>query len=208
MENIGEEFGREHIPPQVVGEKMDAVEKRSFKEDVEAMGFFELVRYRLLDVNHWSSLAGNGMAKFQLTDSSGNAVERLAQQGDHFKIDIPGPGSIIGNGYDWVEVESIIEERAPEMEMLTLSVRPAANPLSKNGDTAHFLTEQATSTFQVKRIGQDIYAGEHGRNEQANTYTTDAIENIRNMLVGWAATLGFSYPQWKSLVKGLLQDSP
>lgn len=206
MMDLNDELGQEHIPPQEIGVQMDVVEKRSFEEELAAINFFELVKYRLLDINRWSSLAGNQLSKFQLTNAFGNPIEGLANTGDYFKIDIPGPGSAIGEGYDWVFIESITGEKEAGMEMLTLKVRPAANPLSTSTDTAHFLTEQATSTFQVKRIGKHIYAEEHGRNEQANTFTSNTADNIRNMFVGWAATLGLSFPQWKALVKGLLAD--
>ena len=202
-----EKFANEHIPQQEIGEKMDAVEQRAFEIEADAKEFFMLARYRLLDVNRWGVLAGNELSQFQLTDAAGNLIEGLAKEGDYIKIDIPGPGSGTGDGYDWVYIEAIIDEREIGMEAVSLVARPAANPLSTNEDTAHFLTEQATSTFQVKRIGKHIYAEEHGRNEQANTYTTSTIDNIRNMIVGWAAMLGFSYPQWKSLVRGLLADN-
>lgn len=201
-----EELEHHNIPPQKIGEQMDVVEKRSFDDELSAMDFFELVKHRLLDVNRWSALAGTALSNFQLTNNYGNLVDRLVQEGDYLRIDIPGPGSSAGDGYDWVRVETIVEEREPGAETISVTVRPAANPLSNNNDTAHFLTEQATSTFQVKRIGTHIYASEHGRNELANTYNTNTTDNIRNMLVGWAATLGFSYPQWKSLVSGLLKD--
>lgn len=199
-------IGGEHIPSQQVGEQMDVVEKRSFDDEVTAIEFFQVAKKRLLDVNNWASLAGNELSSFQLTNSFGNLVERFAQEGDYLKIDIPGPGTSAGQGYDWVLVEAIIEEKEVGMEAIVLTVRPAANPLSNNIDTAHFLTEQATSTFQVKRIGKTIYAEEHGRNEQANTYTSSTVDNMRNMFVGWAASLGLSYPQWKQLVRGLLED--
>lgn len=199
-----EKFGEEHIPAQHIGAQMDAQEKQSFDEEATAIEFFELVKYRLLDVNHWGQVAGSAMSTFQLTDALGYPIERLAQQGDFIKIDIPGPGSGAGDGYDWVLIETIIHAEEAGMEILTLRARPAPNPLSDHDDTAHFLTEQASSTFQVKRIGRHIYAEEHGRNEQANTYTGDTLDNIRNMAVGWAAMLGLSYPQWKSLLKGLL----
>lgn len=197
-------FGAEHIPPQKIGEQMDAEEVRDFDDEAAAIEFFELVKHRLLDVNHWATLAGNGMSTFQLTNAFGNAVERLAQQGDYIKIDIPGPGSSAGKGYDWVLIETIVEAAEVGMELLTIRARPTSSPISNSKDTAHFLTEQATSTFQVKRIGKHIYAEEHGRNEQANTYTADTLDNICNMAVGWVAMLGLSYPQWKSLLKGLL----
>ncbi|MNL25317.1 hypothetical protein D3C87_1467950 [compost metagenome] len=85
-----------------------------------------------------------------------------------------------------------------------MTVRPSANPLTDSQDTAHFLTNEATSTFQVKRVGNRIYAEEHGRNEVPNTDTKYTMDNIRNTFVGWGAKIGLSYPQWKSLVKGLL----
>jgi len=53
-----------------------------------------------LDINHWAALAGNGMSTFQITNAFGNPVERLVQEGDYVKIDIPGLGSIfrcVGN---------------------------------------------------------------------------------------------------------------
>lgn len=200
------EMENQSIPPQKIGEQMDVVEKRSFDNELEAIDFFELVKHRLLNVNRWSALAGSALSNFQLTNSYGNVVDRLVQEGDYLRIDIPGPGSSAGDGYDWVTVEKIEENSEAGMQVLNLRVRPSANPLSNNRDTAHFLTEQATSTFQVKRIGKNIYASEHGRNELANTYNSNTADNIRNMLIGWAAMLGFSYPQWKALVRGLLAD--
>jgi hypothetical protein len=90
-----------------------------------------------------------------------------------------------------------------------MTVRPAANPLNQKDDTAHFFKDTATSTFQVKRIDNEVYAEVHGRNELANTETDQMTDNIRNTLVGWSAKLGLSAPQWKSLVTGLVkkQDS-
>ncbi|MNK18726.1 hypothetical protein D3C87_369370 [compost metagenome] len=204
--NDEENFADKHIPSQEIGEQMDVVEQRSFEDEIIAIDFFELAKYRLLDVNNWTLLTGSTTSNFKLTNSFGNTLERLVEKGDYIKIDIPGPSASIGEGYDWVFVETIAEEHEAGTDVVSLTVRPAANPLSNNNDTAHFLTEQATSTFQIKRIGRHIYAEEHGRNEQANTYTGNTADNIRNMLVGWAAMLGLSYPQWKSLVSGLIKD--
>lgn len=199
-----EEFGDKHIPSQEIGAQMDAVENRTFEDETEAMAFFAIAKRRLLNVNLWASLAGSELSSFQLANAFGNPKDGLAREGDFISIDIPGPGPRAGHGYDWVQIESILEEQEPGMEVISLRARSSDNPLSTSKETAHFLTEQATSTFQVKRIGRTVYAEEHGRNEQANTYTSGTTDNIRNMLVGWAATLGLSYPQWKSLVKGIL----
>ncbi|MEQ7801827.1 hypothetical protein ABDJ41_18675 [Pedobacter sp. ASV1-7] len=115
----------------------------------------------------------------------------------------------LGGGYDWVTIEEIKLQVLDDAEVLSMTARPSANPTTSSEDTAHFLTDQATSTFQVKRIGRVIYAEEHGRNELPNTDTGIPLDNIRNTFVGWGAKIGFSYPQWKALVKGLLnKDNP
>jgi hypothetical protein len=201
--------GAAHVPDQEIGSKMDAVEKIVLGSEAEAIHFFQTVKERLLDVNRWAEFAGGASSDFYLSDANGVAVQRKATGGDHIKIDIPGPGTKTGGGYDWVTIEEIKSQVLDDAEVLSMTARPSANPLNNETDTAHFLTEEATSTFQVKRIGRTIYAEEHGRNEVANTDMDYSLDNIRNTFVGWGAKIGFSYPQWKALVKGLLNhESP
>ncbi|TKC07112.1 hypothetical protein [Pedobacter frigoris] len=199
------EPGAAHVPPQHTGSEMNAVEKIELASEAEAVHFFKTVKERLLDVNRWTEIAGGVMSDFFLTDAEGNLVHRKATSGDHIRIDIPGPGTQTGGGYDWVTIEEIKAQVLDDAEVLSMTVRPSANPLTRGEDTAHFLTDEATSTFQVKCIGRTIYAEEHGRNEVPNTDTESTIDNIRNTFVGWGAKAGFSYPQWKTLVKGLLK---
>ncbi|WP_316789104.1 hypothetical protein [Pedobacter frigoris] len=198
------EPGAAHVPPQQTGSEMNAVEKIELASEAEAIQFFKTVKGRLLDVNRWTEIAGVGMSEFFLTDADGNLVQRKATNGDHIRIDIPGPGTQTGGGHDWVTIEEIKAQVLDDAEVLSMTARPSANPLTSSEETAHFLTDQATSTFQVKRIGNTIYAEEHGRNEIPNTGTENTLDNIRNTFVGWGAKVGFSYPQWKALVKGLL----
>lgn len=199
--------GASRVPPQQTGSEMNAVEKIELSSEAEAVHFFKIVKERLLDVNSWSKIAGGGMSDFFLTDEAGSHVQRKATGGDHIRIDIPGPGPQVGEGYDWVRIEEVRSEVLDDAEVLSMTARPSANPLNDSGDTAHFLTDQATSTFQVKRIGSTIYAEEHGRNEVPNTDTDISLDNVRNTFVGWGAKVGFSYPQWKALVKGLLNTA-
>ncbi|ETZ22395.1 hypothetical protein [Pedobacter sp. V48] len=203
------EPGAAHVPPQHTGSEMNAVEMIQLASEAEAIHFFKTVKERLLDVNRWTGIAGGAMSNFFLTDAEGNLIQRKATSGDHIRIDIPGPGSQTGGGYDWVTIEEIKAQVLDDAEVLSMTARPSANPLTGSDQTAHFLTEEATSTFQVKRIGCTIYAEEHGRNEVPNTDTENTLDNIRNTFVGWGAKVGFSYPQWKALVKGLLNhDNP
>lgn len=199
-------LGRGHIPLQFKGSEMNAVEEAVMDSEEKAIAFFELVKKRLLDVNRWGELAELPMSTFRLTDKEGKEIAGSAKEGLYFKIDIPGPGTKTGDGFDWVFIESIQSEKYPDQEYLSMRVRPVANPSGERTDTAHFLENDATSTFQVKRIGNTLYAEEHGRNEVPNTKTENTMDNIRNTMVGWSAKLGMSYPQWKSLVKGLLHQ--
>ncbi|WGQ10681.1 hypothetical protein QG516_03305 [Pedobacter gandavensis] len=196
--------GAAHVPPQEIGSKMDAVEKIELESESEAIHFFQTVKDRLLDVNRWAEFAGGASSNFYLTDRNGVLVHRMATDGDRIKIDIPGPGTKTGNGFDWVTIDEIRSQIIDGAEVLSMIARPSDNPLNSSMDTAHFLSDKATSTFQVKRVGRIIYAEEHGRNEVPNTETDHALDNVRNTLVGWGAKIGFSYPQWKALVNGLL----
>ncbi len=199
------DVGNQYIPQQYTGRQIDVVEEIELSSEAVATAFFKLVKRRFLCVNQWGEIAQLPMSTFKLTDSLGEEVSRLATKGDFIKIDIPGPGSSLGQGYDWVYIEELEEKEDSDVEFVVMRVRPAANPQHNSADVAHFLEDTATSTFQIKRIGNIVYAEEHGRNENVNSKTDNFIDNLRNTVVGLGAKLGLSYPQWKSLVKGLLR---
>lgn len=195
---------KNQIPEQHAGGKLDTQAKAEFSTAELAREFYQIARNRLLRPSEWAGICKVPLSTFSLTDADGLPVDRQAQQGDYLKIDIPGPGPHSGEGYDWVRIEKIDEESAGDTEITTLQARPAANPQSEDTSTAHFFTAIATSTFQVKRTGNIVYAEEHGRNELPNTDTAHVGDNIRNTIIGWTAKIGLSYPQWKSLVKGIV----
>lgn len=194
------------VPAQLEGTAMNAVEKLAMRSAAEAGQFFEIVKARLLNVNGWKEISGSTLSDFVLCNGKGEPVQRELRMGDHIRIDIPGPGPQSGNGHDWVKVVQLTAVLNQETEILSITVRPAKNPLKEAEDIAHFLDAQATSTFQVRRLGSILYAEEHGRNELPNTATGNTIDKVRNTVVGWGAKLGLSYPQWKALVKGLLRN--
>lgn len=202
-----DEIGTMQVPTQTIGSEMNAVEKVQCASIAEAKEFYQKVRNRLTDVNAWAAMAKLPMSSFKLFDYAGRAVKRNASEGDFIRIDIPGPGTRTGHGYDWVIIEALVEETGAKAEAISMRVRPAAHPLGEDEHIAHFLKSCATSTFQVKRVGNCVSAEEHGRNEVANLDTGHLLDNIRNAIVGVSAKIGFSYPQWKSLVVGLLSKS-
>ncbi len=192
------------IPAQYVGSSMDAVEKRIFASQEEADVFFAKACERLLLINEWEK--HSGISSFQLIDANGIRAERKAIIRDFIRIDIPGPGTYAGMGYDWVRIEDIRLLENSEQQILYMTVRPSCHPMDKDGTIAHFLKAEATSTFIVRKVKLEIFAEEHGRNELANTSDGSFLDKSRNLIVGIAAKIGLSYPQWKSLVKGLLRD--
>jgi hypothetical protein len=174
----------------------------------EAKELYEHARKKLLNVNKWHKWAGALTADFQLTDRQGKHIEGDVSVGNFFKIDIPGPGSTAGKGYDWVEVEEIKEDMTADedMQFTLVRVRPSSNPSTDDDNVAHFFSDKATSNFVVKREKNKVIAAVYGRNEKPNTETNNAIDKTRNAVIGVTAIAGVSTAQWKSLVNGLLQN--
>jgi len=192
------------VPEQYTGSYMDASEHRIADTEANARALFESASSRLLSVNYWGSYAG--ISAFQLMDAHGIRADRQAAEGDFIRIDIPGPGTHAGMGFDWVRIEEIKHLTNSNQEVLSMTVRPCSHPLAKDSEIAHFFKAEATSTFIIRKAGLTVYAEEHGRNEVPNTEHGSFYDKSRNFVVGVAAKIGLSYPQWKSLIKGLLKS--
>jgi hypothetical protein len=193
------------IPEQLEGMESNTESSHALPTLAEAISFFDLVKDRLRNVNDWHSIAGTGTAEFQLTDDKGDKVSRTVQEGDHFRIDVPGPGSQSGDGYDWVKVEEVKEDQDQDEAYLAITVRPVTSPLNEKKDVAHFFADSATSSFIVKRKDAIVTAGVYGRNEKPNTKAETIIDKARNTAMATGAVSGFSKLQWKSLVNGLIK---
>lgn len=194
------------VPQQEGGGQSNTEARRDLSDDAAAQAFYEAARERLLDVNRWQLMAGEATARFQLTDASGLAVDRAVQPGDHFQIDIPGPGSVSGEGFDWVQVEAVEEGEREGCPFTLIRVRPATNPNNDRSDVAHFFSDDATSNFIVRREGVSVIAAVHGRNEKPNAHAETLIDKARNLLFGTGAIAGASKLEWKALVEGIVSD--
>jgi hypothetical protein len=194
------------IPPHEDGAAVNVEDSVVFDSEADAGDFFQGLKQRLLNINAWHRFAGALSADFKLTDKSGNEVERKPRQGDYFKINIPAPGLQTGEGYDWVQVEEIVEKTEGANEFTSIRVRPTSSPVNAHPDVAHFYTDEATSNFIVKREGRTVTAGVYGRNEKPNVKAADnLVDKVRNAVVGAGGVTGFSKLQWKALVNGLLE---
>ncbi len=195
----------EEIPEQQTGVQSNTESSQNFATEQEATRFFEEVKQRLFAVGRWHEWAGTGSARFWLTDAAGSEVVRAPRTGDHFKIDIPGPGTRTGEGYDWVRVEAVEETHDTAADCVLIRVRPATNPQNENRDVAHFFSEEATSNFLIKRTGTAVSAAVLGRNEKPNTAADAVVDKLRNTAVASGAVTAFSKLQWKALVNGLVR---
>jgi len=173
----------------------------------EALKVFEIACQRLIEIHNWDKRADKISAKFVLTNKSGFEVLREPKEGDYIRIDIPGPGTKAGDGYDWVHVESILFSNPYEMDekLFGFKVRSAANPQNEEAGTAHFLSDQATSSFIISLKDKTVYSEIHGRNEAPNLDTPDLIDKVRNLGVAAGAIIGIANIQWNFLAKGLLK---
>jgi len=194
------------IPQNEKGVVIDSTASKSFDNRAEAKAFFQIAKKRLLDVNSWYEVTGRAGAEFQLIDINGKEVSRAVEKGDYFKIDIPGPGSGAGEGYDWVQVEELKEVSLENVDSVGLRVRPSQNPLSKDESIAHFYSKESTSTFIVTREDNKITATIYDRNTKPNTESETIMDKVRHVAAGIGAILGGSELQWKGLAEGLVKD--
>lgn len=193
------------IDNQKEGGSHDAESKKYYDSVDEAKINFQLLKDRLLNINDWQSYSGEMTASFQLFDEKGEELKTKAKLGDFIRIDIPGPGSFEGDGYDWVKVTQIDENPYEDDERYLMVCVPSVNPTTENAqDIAHFYTNKASSNFIVRRKGKCIYVEIHGRNEVTNLKTENIPDKIRNAVVSIMSRLGISKIQWKSLAEGLL----
>ena len=194
------------IPAQVTGKAIDAESSIELKDEERARARFQKARARLENVNEWKNYAGDISATFQLIDKDQKTVKRKPEKGDYFKIDIPGPGSKAGDGYDWVRIEEIVNTSEPHVEAFGFRVRPASNPHNEDAQPAHFYSEESTSSFIVERQGSKITASVHDRNTKPNTDAERPLDKIRDVVVGAAGALTFSKVQWQKLTDGLVKQ--
>ncbi|TDE14496.1 hypothetical protein [Dyadobacter psychrotolerans] len=194
------------IPAQQEGDVINAESSVELADSKAAAELFETAKQRLLNVNGWHELAGRPLAHFYLTDATGEEISGPVSQGNYFKIDIPGPGTEAGNGFDWAKVEEVELYNWGDVESVGIRVRPAANPTGNDPTIAHFYDEESTSTFTVTREQNKLTARIIDRNIKTNSDSEKITDQIRNKVVGFIGMLSFSKVQWKSLADGLIEE--
>ena len=191
------------VPENTIGKTVDINHTVKLNKE-EAKTTYNVARERLLNPDCWRDLAGIGTAEFELI--SRNEDFKQVQENDYLRINIPGPGSIAGDGYDWVIVEKIEENNFSETDKnIGLKLRASSNPHTDKTDTAHFFKKEATSTFIIKLKDDVVTAYYYGRNEVPNVEDVPILDKVRNTVVATGAAIGLSELQWNALLTGFLQ---
>jgi hypothetical protein len=193
------------VPAQKKGAKSDTHYSVRTSNAKVAMQLFQNARLNLLNVNGWHSLTGSG-AVFQLVNEQGELLNGLAEKGNYIRIHIKAlPGTKEGEGFEWVKVEMIEEGKLKYHEYTAIRVRPTVPPFADKAETAHFFSNEATSSFCVIRNENRVTASVLGRNEEPNTEPHNVLSLVRNVAVAIGAMLGMNKPQWKGLTKGIIR---
>ena len=193
------------IPSQYTGMEIEADATVELGDQEEGKAYYNDTKGRLLNVNSWHRIAGGLSAEFQLVDNNGKEIRRFAKKGDYLKIDIPGPGSKAGNGYDWVIIEELVELNNGNTQSIGFRARPCKNPVGDKRDIAHFYSKEGTSNFIVMREGKKVSAWIVDRNIKPNDETSSMVDSIRDSVISMGAIGMFSKTQWQGLAKGLLK---
>ncbi len=203
------DFEPDMIPEQYEGRALEAQRSREFLDADAAKMAYLRARQRLLDVNRWSRHIKGVTATFQLADQDGEPVDGTAEKGLMIRVDIPGPGTSAGDGYDWVVIDDMDEGSSEKLDFLAFRVRPAENPSGKEGNVAHFFSAGSTGTFVLYREGNEVTCTVYDRNLKPNTEVkSNLTDKVRNSFVGITAAMGMSGVQWQKLVDSVLEDIP
>ena len=194
------------IPKQETGKQYDNIESIICADAVEAKNKYATACKKLFQISDWGKIGESVLkTEFCLCNSEGKEVNRYPKVGDLIRINLSGPGSTTGEGFDWVKIEQVVsKDEENDYEFTSIKVRPAACPLNDSNAVAHFFDQGATSTFIVSKCKNEVSAQIHGRNEEPNKNTDLLTDNVRNAVVAKFAAIKFSDIQWKNLCKGLI----
>jgi hypothetical protein len=196
------------IPRQKIGGRTGASGKREMPTRHEAILLFNDAVKRLKDVNRWHILCGHGSAEFHLCDEKGGLLYSREASKGHF-IRISHTDLETGKtARRWVAVEELITNKTviKDEEIFGLKLRSANDPEGLDPQEGH--GQISTSTFVVIRNTNEVEVIETEGEENPNVGPRAFLNKMKNVVIAFAALIGLSTPQWKSLVNGVLYGEP
>ncbi len=187
------------------GEAVEVQQDLILANREDARTAFENGRKKMLDINNWNKYVEGVVSELQLIHDSGELADASAAEGDYIRIDIPGRGSEIGYGYDWVRIEQWEEEDQEEFSSITFTVYPIADPQQKKEGVAHFYSGDSSATFRLRRERNLVTVSVREDNLTINPLAERSVAGtMRQALIGDAGLFGYTPFQWKQLTSALL----
>ncbi|RXJ44350.1 hypothetical protein [Gelidibacter gilvus] len=194
------------IPEQLKGGSHDIVSMHCANTVDKAQDNYEELQRRLTAVNEWHTFSEKIKAEFVLVDPINDQSTDELKVGNLIRIDIPGPGSPSGSGYDWTEITNVeTGNEGHEFPFFSFTVKPCPAPDTNDDTVAHFYNKESTNTFIVRRIGTCIYVEVHGRNQIENTSDAPLLDIVRNKAVAIGSKFGIGSLNWTGFTSGLLE---
>ena len=193
------------IPAQLKGGCHDIVSMHCANTVDKAKANYKELQRRLVAVNEWHTFSEKIKAEFILVTPINDQPTDELKVGNLIKIDIPGPGSPSGSGFDWTEISKVETDDDEEFPYFAFTLKPCPAPDTKDDTVAHFYSKESSNTFIIRRIGTCIYVEVHGRNEIENTSDAPLLDIVRNKAVAIGSKFGIGSLNWMGFASALLE---
>ena len=171
---------------------------REYKTTVEARNAFIESKKKLFDVKQWSALPGY-TATFEVYNPVQQKFHSEIKVGYYIKISF---SKLLP--HNWVKITDIFKSDT----LAFIKVRPARDPNKNNNQIAHFLVENASSTFKVEIKGHTIFGYEVGCDEFINNKGEQAgNRKIINTIIAIGGWLGIQNLQCNKLTNYLVHKT-
>lgn len=200
------QFIKDKIPTQTIGVYSDSQNCRKFKNEEVAQQFFQHIKDRILDINHWNLFAGQYKASFTLTNPIGEKKTNAAEIGDFIKIKLPELHHLFLDEADWVKIECLEFVKESDYQMLFICLKPSANPCDRKKNTSHFFTSSSSNSIILFQTTEFVQLSVHGRNKFPNVFTPNKLMKLRNFIIANLGYFGLSKFQWQGFADGMMKD--
>ncbi|MGD1317729.1 hypothetical protein [Chryseobacterium sp. 2R14A] len=193
------------IPAQTEGGFHDTESEKVYENIVEAKYAYQLLKMRLLDINHWQDYCAMSFAEFRLYNTKGSFKESVLSRHDLVRINVYASPEL-GTIYYWVKISDIFFEEYEEFERTVIIFIPTSHPRNQQSEIAHFYSSTSSSAFVINRRGNILSAAVYGRNETPNL-DTNFLGKIKNRIISFCAVVGLSKVQWRNFTDGILNTN-